>query len=111
MRVPCHADLGETSLVKTLSKLLSTAVLDKSSQSRARGITLDLGFSCFVLEDLPPQLRDKLHGEEYDRLQVTLVDCPGHASLIRWQPVGKAFLVEATFPEKPAAQFVRARLA
>eukprot|EP00592_Proboscia_alata_P028858 CAMPEP_0194432570 /NCGR_PEP_ID=MMETSP0176-20130528/71299_1 /TAXON_ID=216777 /ORGANISM="Proboscia alata, Strain PI-D3" /LENGTH=75 /DNA_ID=CAMNT_0039248963 /DNA_START=70 /DNA_END=294 /DNA_ORIENTATION=+ len=30
-----HVDSGKTSLVKTLSTLLSTAALDKSSQSRA----------------------------------------------------------------------------
>lgn len=44
-----HVDTGKTSLVKTLSSVLSTASLDKSKQSRARGITLDLGFSAFLL--------------------------------------------------------------
>ena len=39
-----HVDSGKTSLVKTLSTLLSTAALDKSKQSRQRGMTLDLGF-------------------------------------------------------------------
>ena len=29
--------------------------------------------------DLPEQLK----GAPYDRMQITLVDCPGHASLIR----------------------------
>jgi len=124
-----HVDTGKTSLVKTLSSVLSTAALDKSKQSRARGITLDLGFSAFLLP-LPEQLRgeqqtissneissDNNDGESsssdkkkkkknksngnrsggagdgsnsnsnldqrYDLLQVTLVDCPGHASLIR----------------------------
>ena len=124
-----HVDTGKTSLVKTLSSVLSTAALDKSKQSRARGITLDLGFSAFLLP-LPEQLRgeqqtisnndvssDNNEGEssssdkkkkkksksngnkiggagdgsninsnldqKYDLLQVTLVDCPGHASLIR----------------------------
>jgi selenocysteine-specific elongation factor len=119
-----HVDTGKTSLVKTLSSVLSTAALDKSKQSRARGITLDLGFSAFLLP-LPEHLREgsdaddggifgrggdgsssggvgsgsgrnasenddaevgvrgsDLHGK-YDLLQVTLVDCPGHASLIR----------------------------
>ena len=114
-----HVDTGKTSLVKTLSSVLSTASLDKSKQSRARGITLDLGFSAFLLP-LPDHLRTadvssdgggdnynrkcdnstkqnanvnpnnnhnanmnmKLH-QKYDLLQVTLVDCPGHASLIR----------------------------
>jgi selenocysteine-specific elongation factor len=78
-----HVDSGKTSLVKTLSTLLSTASLDKSSQSRQRGITLDLGFSAFLM-NLPPAIQDKKHfSEKYDLLQVTLVDCPGHASLIR----------------------------
>mmetsp|Transcript_19416 Transcript_19416/g.41482 ORF Transcript_19416/g.41482 Transcript_19416/m.41482 type:complete len:1071 (-) Transcript_19416:20-3232(-) len=122
-----HVDTGKTSLVKTLSSVLSTAALDKSKQSRARGITLDLGFSAFLLplpehlmraevvgsvtaaggggdgdgktsnnskksdassNDIIPQPQDasasttKLQNK-YDLLQVTLVDCPGHASLIR----------------------------
>ncbi|KAL7517762.1 hypothetical protein ACHAWX_002657 [Stephanocyclus meneghinianus] len=102
-----HVDTGKTSLVKTLSSVLSTAALDKSKQSRARGITLDLGFSAFLLP-LPdhlkgegdnagdcnnlnknsnsqqnPQQKDSQLHQKYDLLQVTLVDCPGHASLIR----------------------------
>jgi selenocysteine-specific elongation factor len=75
-----HVDSGKTSLVKALSTLLSTAALDKSKQSRQRGMTLDLGFSCFFL-DLPEHLL--LAGSNKKKLQVTLVDCPGHASLIR----------------------------
>ena len=78
-----HVDSGKTSLVKTLSTLLSTASLDKSSQSRQRGITLDLGFSAFLMP-LPPSIQSNEElVERYDLLQVTLVDCPGHASLIR----------------------------
>ena len=91
-----HVDTGKTSLVKTLSSVLSTAALDKSKQSRARGITLDLGFSAFLLP-LPDHLKRESVGtdndnetqqqselqQKYDLLQVTLVDCPGHASLIR----------------------------
>jgi translation elongation factor EF-Tu-like GTPase len=102
-----HVDTGKTSLVKTLSSVLSTAALDKSKQSRARGITLDLGFSAFLLP-LPDHLKNETIGDDvnsssgsssensskpqiqkselqqkYDLLQVTLVDCPGHASLIR----------------------------
>lgn len=75
-----HVDSGKTSLVKTLSTLLSTAALDKSKQSRQRGMTLDLGFSCFFLE-MPKHLQE-LYPEK-KKLQMTLVDCPGHASLIR----------------------------
>jgi selenocysteine-specific elongation factor len=75
-----HVDSGKTSLVKALSTLLSTAALDKSKQSRQRGMTLDLGFSCFFL-DLPSHWKDVYANKK--SLQLTLVDCPGHASLIR----------------------------
>jgi selenocysteine-specific elongation factor len=43
-------------------------------------MTLDLGFSCFFL-DMPQHLAEKYPQKE--KLQMTLVDCPGHASLIR----------------------------
>ncbi|KAG6959785.1 hypothetical protein JG688_00009926 [Phytophthora aleatoria] len=69
-----HVDSGKTSLVRALSTQLSTAALDKHPQSQQRGITLDLGFSSFCLE--PSE-------QEKPSLQVTLVDCPGHASLFR----------------------------
>ncbi len=74
-----HVDSGKTSLVKTLSTQLSTASLDKHKQSQERGITLDLGFSSFATP-MPPHLAARNVAE---RLQFTLVDCPGHASLIR----------------------------
>eukprot|EP00061_Rhincodon_typus_P012534 g38322.t1 len=74
-----HIDSGKTSLARALSTTASTAAFDKNPQSRERGITLDLGFSSFCLP-VPEHL--KPHGD-YTRLQVTLVDCPGHASLIR----------------------------
>ncbi|KAI8468590.1 MAG: SelEFm [Monoraphidium minutum] len=73
-----HVDSGKTSLVAALSSTLSTAALDKHPQSRERGITLDLGFSAFAAP-----LPDHLRHLPYDSLQFTLVDCPGHASLIR----------------------------
>eukprot|EP00644_Phytophthora_capsici_P009511 jgi/Phyca11/107508/e_gw1.13.890.1 len=69
-----HVDSGKTSLVRALSTQLSTAALDKHPQSQQRGITLDLGFSSFLLK---PSAQVK------PCLQVTLVDCPGHASLFR----------------------------
>ena len=50
-----------------MSSVGGTACFDKSPQSQSRGITLDLGFSTFKHNDR----------------QVTIVDCPGHASLIR----------------------------
>uniref|UniRef100_G1TBT2 Selenocysteine-specific elongation factor n=1 Tax=Oryctolagus cuniculus TaxID=9986 RepID=G1TBT2_RABIT len=83
-----HIDSGKTALARALSTTASTAAFDKQPQSRERGITLDLGFSCFSVP-LPPRLRPALPapgpGSEPGEplLQVTLVDCPGHASLIR----------------------------
>lgn len=80
-----HVDSGKTSLVKKLSQVGSTAAFDKSRQSQERGITLDLGFSSFVLD--VPRIHDQsisIHGDSpRGKIQVTLVDCPGHASLIR----------------------------
>jgi selenocysteine-specific elongation factor len=67
----------QTSLVRALSTVLSTAALDKHPQSRERGITLDLGFSAFVVP-APPAV-----AAVADLVQFTLVDCPGHASLLR----------------------------
>ena len=72
-----HIDSGKTSLVKVLSSILSTAALDKHPESQKRGITLDLGFSAFMIP-MPERL-----STEHTSLQITLVDCPGHASLIR----------------------------
>jgi len=81
-----HIDSGKTSLAKRLSSIASTASFDKNPQSRERGITLDLGFSAFYVKT-PTFLKEKfpqcerLINSEY--LQITLVDCPGHASLIK----------------------------
>uniref|UniRef100_A0A3P9P8A2 Selenocysteine-specific elongation factor n=1 Tax=Poecilia reticulata TaxID=8081 RepID=A0A3P9P8A2_POERE len=77
-----HVDSGKTSLARALSSTASTAAFDKNPQSRERGITLDLGFSSFTV-DCPDHLRDSGGQQQYDGLQFTLVDCPGHASLIR----------------------------
>ncbi|XP_027813660.1 selenocysteine-specific elongation factor isoform X1 [Ovis aries] len=81
-----HIDSGKTALARALSTTASTAAFDKQPQSRERGITLDLGFSCFSVP-LPAHLRPAPGAEREPgpepRLQVTLVDCPGHASLIR----------------------------
>ena len=73
-----HVDSGKTSLSKVLSTTASTASFDKNPQSRERGITLDLGFSS-VQVDVPSHLTQTGHGV----VQYTLVDCPGHASLIK----------------------------
>ncbi|XP_063071281.1 selenocysteine-specific elongation factor [Engraulis encrasicolus] len=77
-----HVDSGKTSLARALSSTASTAAFDKNPQSRERGITLDLGFSSFTV-DLPQHLEDECRPRGYENLQFTLVDCPGHASLIR----------------------------
>lgn len=74
-----HVDSGKTSLAKVLSNIASTAAFDKNPQSQQRGITLDLGFSAFTIP-VPDQLKEDLND---DNIQFTLVDCPGHASLIR----------------------------
>eukprot|EP00208_Stichococcus_sp_RCC1054_P006234 CAMPEP_0206139746 /NCGR_PEP_ID=MMETSP1473-20131121/7113_1 /ASSEMBLY_ACC=CAM_ASM_001109 /TAXON_ID=1461547 /ORGANISM="Stichococcus sp, Strain RCC1054" /LENGTH=154 /DNA_ID=CAMNT_0053533641 /DNA_START=281 /DNA_END=741 /DNA_ORIENTATION=+ len=77
-----HVDSGKTSLVAALSTHLSTAALDKHPQSQERGITLDLGFSSFTAP-MPEHLARAGVAPADSDLQVTLVDCPGHASLIR----------------------------
>jgi len=73
-----HVDSGKTSLSKALSTHASTCAFDKHPQSKERGITLDLGFSAFFRN--PPE---NIAKKGYDRIQYTLVDCPGHASLIK----------------------------
>ncbi|XP_073848081.1 eukaryotic translation elongation factor, selenocysteine-specific [Musca autumnalis] len=75
-----HVDSGKTSLAKVLSKVQSTAAFDKSNQSQERGITLDLGFSALIIE-APKKIRQE--NTNIEKLQLTFVDCPGHASLIR----------------------------
>ncbi len=62
-----HVDHGKTALARSLSTKVSTAGLDKHPQAQKRGMTIDLGFTMFIL----------------DRFLVTLVDVPGHADLIR----------------------------
>ena len=83
-----HVDSGKTSLVRALSTALSTAALDKSPQSQARGMTLDLGFSSFTTAPRGVHATTGVGG-----LQFTLVDCPGHASLIR-TVIGGAQIVD-----------------
>ena len=83
-----HIDSGKTSLCRALSTVTSTASLDKAPASQERGITLDLGFSSFSstrpdTEAWKDVKIDVPEGEESKELQFCLVDCPGHASLIR----------------------------
>ena len=74
-----HVDSGKTSLVRAISTTASTACFDKSPESKERGITLDLGFSSLMCTQPPARIAEA----GYDQLQLTMVDCPGHASLIR----------------------------
>lgn len=62
-----HIDSGKTAVASVLSEIISTAGIDGHPQSKERGITIDLGFTSFLLEDY----------------LVTLVDGPGHADLIK----------------------------
>ncbi|MFX0006120.1 MAG: GTP-binding protein [Promethearchaeota archaeon] len=62
-----HIDSGKTKIASVLSQIISTAGIDAHPQSRERGITIDLGFTSFLL----------------DKYIVTLVDGPGHADLIK----------------------------
>ncbi|KAH9259061.1 hypothetical protein BASA81_002681 [Batrachochytrium salamandrivorans] len=74
-----HVNSGKTSLVRALSRTLSTAALDGTHKpSKQRGMTLDLGFSSFQIQAPNSSFRGVC-----DKLQYTLVDCPGHSSLIK----------------------------
>lgn len=87
---------------KRLSEIASTACFDKAPQSQQRGMTLDLGFSAFFAA-IPDHWKGMMYclcadgalfrsprrsnfrnvDSKHEKLQFTLVDCPGHASLIR----------------------------
>lgn len=71
-----HVDSGKTSITKLLTTIASTNSLDHNPISQERGITIDIGFSCFLLELLDDSLISHF-GKKY--LQITLVDCPGHS--------------------------------
>ena len=86
-----HVDSGKTSLSKALSTVASTACFDKNPQSKERGITLDLGFSSFTIES-----SELIKQRGYDFVQYTLVDCPGHASLIK-TIIGGAQIIDMMF--------------
>lgn len=62
-----HVDHGKTQLARCLTDIPSTAGLDKHPQAQERGMSIDMGFSAFNL----------------GKHVVTLVDLPGHHSLIR----------------------------
>ena len=90
-----HVDSGKTALARALSARgrVGTAALDKSPQSAARGITLDLGFSSFAAP-LAGGPGGEGGGAGGGEVQFTLVDCPGHASLIR-TVMGGAQIIDA----------------
>ncbi|MBN1217016.1 MAG: GTP-binding protein [Candidatus Lokiarchaeota archaeon] len=62
-----HIDSGKTAIAEVISEIISTAGIDAHPQSKHRGITIDLGFTSFILN-------------EYI---INLVDAPGHADLIK----------------------------
>jgi len=62
-----HIDSGKTAIAEVLSEIISTAGIDAHPQSKERGITIDLGFTSFIIEEF----------------LITLVDGPGHADLIK----------------------------
>ena len=67
-----HVDHGKTMLARQLTEKPSTAALDKAPDSVRRGMTLDIGFSALTL----------------GTYLVTLVDLPGHFSLVRHAVAG-----------------------
>ena len=67
-----HVDHGKTQLARCLTEKPSTAALDKHPQAQERGMSIDMGFSAFNL----------------DKYVVTLVDLPGHHSLIKHAVAG-----------------------
>uniref|UniRef100_A0AAF5CSW7 S4 domain-containing protein n=1 Tax=Strongyloides stercoralis TaxID=6248 RepID=A0AAF5CSW7_STRER len=63
-----HVDSGKTTFAKALSEIGSTAAFDKHAKNpNIRANTIDLGFSSLIVSDR----------------RVCLLDCPGHASLIK----------------------------
>lgn len=99
-------DSGKTAICRILSEVASTASLDKNPQSQERGITLDLGFSAFFTR-VPVRFEGKVK-EEY--LQFTLVDCPGHASLIK-TIIGGAQIIDIMFLVIDATKGIQAQTA
>jgi len=71
-----HVDHGKTSLAARLTEKPSTASLDKHPEAQRRGMTIDMGFSAFRL----------------DGFLVTLVDLPGHYSLVKHAMAGASII-------------------
>ncbi|KAL6730298.1 hypothetical protein Aduo_001280 [Ancylostoma duodenale] len=62
-----HVDSGKTTLTRAIAEMASTAAFDKHAESGGRRNTLDLGFSSLIVAGR----------------RLALIDCPGHAGLIR----------------------------
>ncbi|TNV81040.1 hypothetical protein FGO68_gene8456 [Halteria grandinella] len=108
-----HIDSGKTSLCRALSTIASTSAFDKSTQSRTRGITLDLGFSAFIIR-IPDWFRS-LHPthpqlQSCAFIQFTLVDCPGHASLMK-TIIGGASIIDMMMLVVDAQKLVQTQTA
>lgn len=87
-----HVDHGKTKLAACLTEKPSTASLDKHPEAQRRGMSIDMGFSAFQL----------------DKYFVTLVDLPGHYSLIKHVVAGAniidAGILVVAADEGPKAQ-------
>ncbi|OZJ03798.1 hypothetical protein BZG36_03023 [Bifiguratus adelaidae] len=114
-----HVDAGKTTIAKALSTVASTAAFDKHPQSQQRGITLDLGFSSFTLDLCDDEdtmvTTSKIEPNAYippkpKQVQVTLVDCPGHASLLR-TIIGGAQIIDMMILVIDATKGVQAQTA
>lgn len=73
-----HVDSGKTSLAKNLSSIASTAAFDKHPQAQQRGITIDIGIS-----KIANDIQGKDPQEPRENHEIVVIDCPGHASLIK----------------------------
>ncbi|CAJ0592847.1 unnamed protein product [Cylicocyclus nassatus] len=62
-----HVDSGKTTLTRAMAEMASTAAFDKHADSGGRRNTLDLGFSSLTVSGR----------------RLALIDCPGHAGLIK----------------------------
>ncbi len=78
-----HVDSGKTALAKAMSTIASTASFDRTGSEKATGRTIELGFSAFLVK-MPDWLIAKHKvAEKFEYILFTIVDCPGHATLIR----------------------------
>lgn len=101
-------------IARVLSTVASTACFDKSPQSKERGITLDLGFSSFSITE--KEFGIILSSFSFKKktfslllsgknIQFTIVDCPGHASLIK-TIIGGLYLIFFFFIKSISCIFV-----